>query len=170
MIPENDYTDPEDDFLSQYDDEYEGLKPEEERSFEDPPDDKYQVMVDKVEIKWTKKGDKQMLCWQLKILVGPYKNSRLFKNTVIGPKSLFFIRQDLGRCGVKLTKFSDLRNHLAQLLDLYLEVEQKLSKDGEYTNIYINKHINIGTNTGDEAPSDTKPSSNEFPEYDDVPF
>lgn len=56
--------------------------------FEDVPDGKYVVSIDKMEIKETKAGDKLMFAVQAKIKEGEYKNRLLFFNRVIlGNKS-----------------------------------------------------------------------------------
>ena len=43
--------------------------------------------------------------------------------------------------GLKLTKFSELSNRLAELLDAILEVTKKTR--GEYSNVYFNRRIQV---------------------------
>ena len=52
-------------------------------SYEDVPHGKYEVIIDKMEIKETKKGDKLMLSVTFKVLEGPQKNRLIFMNQVI---------------------------------------------------------------------------------------
>ncbi len=46
------------------------------------PEGKYEVSIEKLELKESSKGDPMFVCW-MKILEGQYKNSRLFFNQVI---------------------------------------------------------------------------------------
>lgn len=54
-----------------------------ETDFEDVPDGKYVVSIDKMEIKETKAHDKLMFAVQARIKEGEYKNRLLFFNRVI---------------------------------------------------------------------------------------
>ena len=53
-----------------------------DREFEAVPHGKYEVKVDKIELKPTKKGDPMVSIW-FTILEGKYKNSKLFMNQVV---------------------------------------------------------------------------------------
>ena len=52
-------------------------------NYEEVPLGKYEVKIDKMEIKETKKGDKLMLSVTFKVLDGPQKNRLIFMNQVI---------------------------------------------------------------------------------------
>lgn len=52
-------------------------------NFEEVPIGKYEVKIDKMEIKETKSGDKLMLSVIFKVLEGPQKNRLIFMNQVI---------------------------------------------------------------------------------------
>ena len=52
-------------------------------SYEEIPLGRYEVTIDKMEIKETKKGDKLMLSVTFKVLEGPQKNRLIFMNQVI---------------------------------------------------------------------------------------
>ena len=54
-----------------------------ENSFEDVPVGKYEVAVNKLEVKPTKNGDKVMLTCSFKVLEGQYKGRLIFFNQVI---------------------------------------------------------------------------------------
>lgn len=51
--------------------------------FEKTPHGKYEVKVEKMELKTTKSGDKPMLSMLFKILDGPHKNKLIFYNQVV---------------------------------------------------------------------------------------
>lgn len=133
-----------DDFdLAQFDDDF-AEAPVEEKEFEEPPDGKYQVLVDKVEMTRSKERNLPMLKWQLKIL-GPRCTGRyLFRNNVIAsPENVKWLKNDLATCGMDVAglKLSELPNRLGELLDVTLEVQKKTN--GEYTNVYLNRRIQI---------------------------
>ncbi len=116
--------------------------PVEEKEFKEPPDGKYQVIVDKVEMARSKQTNSPMLKWQLKIL-GPHCVGRyLFRNNMIAShENLKWLKTDLVLCGLQLEKLSDLPHRLNELLDVTLEVQKKTN--GTYTNVYLNKRIEI---------------------------
>ena len=141
--------DAHDDFdLAQYDDDF-SEAPVEEKSFEEPPDGKYQVLVDKVELTRSKTSNNPMLKWQLRIL-GPQCAGRyLFRNNMIAsPENVKWLKGDLATCGMDVSalKLSELPNRLGELLDVTLEVQKKTN--GEYTNVYLNRRIDIDVPPG----------------------
>ncbi len=133
-----------DDFdLAQYDDDFAGA-PVEEKEFDEPPDGKYQVLVDKVEMARSKQTNAPMLKWQLKI-AGPRCAGRyLFRNNMIAsPENVKWLKNDLAICGMDVAglKLSSLPNRLGELLDVQLEVKKQTR--GEYTNVYFQRRIQI---------------------------
>lgn len=129
--------------LSSFDDDYAGV---EAPSYEEVPDGKYQVRVQRVEMGASQKGD-PMLKWDLVVISGPQAERHIFKNSVITHASLPFVKGDLQTLGLELPKFSELPNHLDQLLDQTLEVTKRTK--GEYTNVYFNRRLNV---PGGDAP------------------
>jgi len=110
------------------------------QSFEEVPDGKYQVRVDSVRMDKSQKGD-PMIKWDLIVISGQQVSRHIFKNSVITPASLPFVKKDLQAVGIDLAKFSDLPSRLAELLDATLEISKQ--QRGEYANVYFNKRIQI---------------------------
>jgi hypothetical protein len=127
--------------LAQFDDDF-SEAPIEEREFEDVPDGKYQVKVDKVELTRAQSSGNPMLKWTLKIL-GPRCAGRLlWRNSVIASKeNLKWLKTDLHTCGLDIEKLSELPARLGDLLDVALEVTKRTK--GENENIYFNRRIVI---------------------------
>lgn len=125
--------------LAQFDDDF-SEAPIEEHEFDDVPDGKYQVKVDKVELTRAQSSGNPMLKWTLKIL-GPRCAGRfLWRNSVIASKeNLKWLKTDLHTCGVVLDKLSELPSRLGDLLDVTLEVTKRTK--GENENIYFNRRI-----------------------------
>lgn len=104
------------------------------------PDGTYQVSVDKVELTKSKSGN-PMLKWELRIIGGNHRKRKLFKNSVITHNSMPYFKKDLVVAGLNLSSLSELETRVEELLDIQLEV--KKATKGEYTNIWINKRIEI---------------------------
>ncbi len=115
--------------------------------FAPPPDGKYQAVVDRVELTRSRNGS-PMLKWCLRIVGPQYAGRLLWRNNVFGQGNMRFLKNDLHRCGVELTKASELPSRLAELLDLALEVTVR-TKD-ENTNVFINKRLDSVPSAGSE--------------------
>mgnify|MGYP001175480471 CR=1 FL=1 len=94
-----------------------------------------------------------MIKWDLIVIAGEHTGRHIFKNSVITPAALPFVKGDLKTLGLQLPKFSDLPNHLEEVLDKRLQVTKK-TKD-EFANVYFNKILAIpdgGGLQGEPAP------------------
>ena len=80
--------------------------------FEDVPDGKYIVSIEKMEIKLTKTGDKLMFAVQFKIKEGEYANRMIFFNRVIS-----------GNTSPKWTNAQAIKSVITWLSELETEVE-----------------------------------------------
>jgi hypothetical protein len=149
--------------LSRFNDEYRRTKTEDAPPASHPsqtrfgvPDGQYRVNVDSVELTTAKSSGNPMLKWKLRVLAGPYEHRWLFKNRVITPATLEWVKKEMAVCGLELEPFSDLPHRLAELVNTELLVA-KLTR-GEYENIYLNKKV-------------TPPNEGEIAELaDDLPF
>ncbi len=137
--------------LSEFDDDFSSA---EAPSFDEVPDGKYQVRIDAARLDRSQKGD-PMIKWDLIVIAGQHSGRHIFKNSVITPAALPFVKGDLKTLGLELAKFSDLAGRLQDLLDVTLEITKRTR--GEYTNVYFNKRIQIA---GDAA---SQPSGDEVP-------
>ena len=134
--------------LAQFDDDF-AEAPVEEREFEDIPDGKYQVNVEKVELTRAQSSGNPMLKWTLKILGPRFAGRLLWRNSVMASKeNLKWLKTDLHTCGLEIEKLSDLPTRLGDLLDVKLEVTKRTK--GESENIYLNRRIVVE----DLAPED----------------
>ena len=137
--------------LSAFDDEFSSA---EAPSFDEVPDGKYQARIDSVRLDRSQKGD-PMLRWDLIVIAGQHAGCHIFKNSVITPAALPFVKGDLKTLGMELGKFSDLQQRLDELLDITLEVTKRTR--GEYTNVYFNKRIQIAAGAAPRASTNDIP-------------
>ena len=133
--------------LSAFDDDFSSA---EAPSFDEVPDGKYQARIDEVRLDRSQKGD-PMIKWDLIVIAGSQTGRHIFKNSVITPAALPFVKGDLKTVGLELAKFSDLARRLEELLDVTLEVTKRTR--GEYSNVYFNKRINIAGNGAAKQPA-----------------
>jgi hypothetical protein len=137
--------------LSEFDDDFSSA---EAPSFDEVPDGKYQVRIDAVRLDRSQKGD-PMIKWDLIVIAGQHNGRHIFKNSVITPAALPFVKGDLKTLGLELPKFSDLAGRLKNLLDVTLEVTKRTR--GEYTNVYFNKRIQIAGDAASQPSADGVP-------------
>ena len=125
--------------LSQFDDTFIKAESERQDTFEDIPDGKYQVTVDRVEMKKSQNGN-SMLAWGFKIFAPKHIGCFLWKNNILVTKeNIQWLKQDLYTCGLHLEKVSELPSRLEDLLDIKLEITKKTK--GEFSNIYLNRRM-----------------------------
>lgn len=114
--------------------------PSESKSFDEPPDGRYNVQVAKAEIKTSKNGNRY-LSLQLRILDGDHEGRYLFHRCMLVTRqNLTFLRKDLKTMGVELEKASDLPSKLDALLDKQLRTKKVTKADGR-SNIFIDALI-----------------------------
>ena len=140
--------------LSAFDEEFSAAEPP---RIEEVPDGKYQARIESVRLERSQKGD-PMIRWDLIIIAGQHAGRHIFKNSVITPPSLPYVKADLKTLGMELVRFSDLGNRLEELLDATLEVTKRTR--GEYSNVYFNKRIQIA---GGAAAAPQQPSAGDCP-------
>ncbi|MBC8377351.1 MAG: DUF669 domain-containing protein [FCB group bacterium] len=123
--------------LESYDNQFDQAA---EPEFDEIPDGKYQVNVERAEITKAKTSGNPMLKWTLKIM-GPNNINRLLWNYHIlsNPTGQSWLKKDLKLCNVNLTKLSDLPKNLEYLLDAKLEITVR-TRDGNQ-NIYFNRRL-----------------------------
>jgi hypothetical protein len=137
--------------LAQFDDDF-SEAPVEEREFEEIPDGKYQVNVEKVELTRAQSSGNPMLKWTLKILGPRFAGRLLWRNSVMASKeNLKWLKTDLHTCGLDVEKLSELPSRLGDLLDVKLEVTKRTK--GENENIYFNRRIVVEDLAGIEDDS-----------------
>lgn len=145
--------------LAKFDGEFADA-PVEEKEFDDVPDGKYQVNVDKVEITTAKTTGNPMLKWTLRILGPRFANRLLWRNNVMATReNIRWLKNDLHTCGLDLQKLSDLPANLERLLDVKLEVTVR--SKGDNTNVYFNRRIVTDGPAAGAAHDGSK---------DDIPF
>jgi hypothetical protein len=112
----------------------------EEQSSESVPDGKYQARIEGLEIVRAKTSGNPMLKWKLRI-VGPTHIGRvLWRNTVLSvPENMKWVKKDLLTVGLRLAKFSDLPQHVHEVLGAIVEISKQSKNERE--NIFLNRRV-----------------------------
>ena len=101
------------------------------------PDDEYFVRVEKVSLLWTRPGGRPALRWVLRILGPRHRGKVLWRTAAITQTSVKYLKSDLLRCGVRLSRLSELPAHLEELGGLALSVTKTTQEDRE--RIFFNR-------------------------------
>jgi hypothetical protein len=138
--------------LSRFDDDF-AAAPVEEREFDEVPDGKYQVNVEKVELAPAKTSGNPLLKWTLKILGPQFRGRLLWRHNVMATReNIRWLKSDLHTCGLDLEKLSDLPKYLEALLDVKLEITKRTK--GDNVNIYFNRRIVLDDATNPTGGAD----------------
>lgn len=92
---------------------------ENKREYDEVPHGEYEVKIDKIELKATKKGDPMVSIW-FTILEGQYKNQKLFMNQVVTQGfQIHIVNEFLRSIGTGLNiEFVDYKQYADLLLDV----------------------------------------------------
>jgi hypothetical protein len=136
--------------LSQFDDDFRRHTPMPGSKPQALPDGRYQVLIEKLEVAETRTTGSPMVKWTLRVTSpSGYANRLLWKNTVISPKTLGMIKEDLLTCGLELAGLSELPDRASEIYDVPLEITKRT--DGQYENVYFNRRVDL------DLPADDTP-------------
>lgn len=96
--------------------------------FVEVPHGTYEVAIDKMELRESKKGDPMFTCW-FKVLEGEFKNSRIFMNQVITQGFQIHIVNEFIKslnCGVNDVRFVNYAQYNDLVLDVFEACDGKL--------------------------------------------
>lgn len=115
--------------LTRFDEDYARIAQEAD-GWDTVPDGYYQVRVEDVRLAMTQTTGNPMLIWRLRIAGPAHAGSVLTKTRIITSKTLGQVKRDLSYFGVSLDRFSDLPDHLEEMVDREASVYKKTSSSG----------------------------------------
>lgn len=99
------------------------------------PDGFYDARVEDATLGRTQNTGNPMLVWRLRIL-GPSAQGRcVTKMRVITQKTLPFLKEDLERLGLHLTRLSELHAHLHEMIDREVRISKKTNPARQWADI-----------------------------------
>ena len=136
--------------LEQFDQDFNTAKFDETSAGEPLPDGKFQMLVEKAELVFSKKNN-PMMVWQMRVLGPRYAGHKHWhRNMIISKENIKWLKHDLMIAGLEIEKLSQLPAHLNKLLDVVLEVQLKTKGDNQ--NSFINKRITQNKNAVEVDP------------------
>jgi hypothetical protein len=140
--------------LSQFDGQYEAAVAPEGGQKADLPEGKYQTTCEGGEAFEAKTTGRLYLKIAFCVMDGPMKGSSAVKLYALDdPEKFGFLKKDLLNLGIGITKLSELEDALPKLRGIEQSVTAKKSKDGQFTNYWLNgRPTPVSTSDGSDIP------------------
>jgi hypothetical protein len=140
--------------------------------FDPLPLGSYIVTVDAVDLASVTQAGDVMLKWEFKVEAGEFKGRKHWKNSVLNEKGIPHLKKDLGRCGISLTKLSELPDRIHELIGIHLEIKLTKGKGTYKGNPNVNtwiqqRYANLPDFAGQDWGARPAPSTDD---KDDIPF
>jgi len=137
--------------LARFDDEWTKSSVSGEEMYSDIPDGSYDAVIEGARVTETSLSARPVVIWKLRIH-GPQAVDRVVtKNRVITENTLGYLREDLEKCGLQVSRLSELPTRLKELVDRPVGLDKR-TKDGR-TNFYFRWGSNRTSQNGpDDVP------------------
>jgi hypothetical protein len=137
--------------LTRFDDDWAKTSAPPEEMYSDIPDGIYDTVIEDARLSETSSSARPVVIWTLRIRGPQATNRTLTKNRVITENTLAYLREDLDKCGLRVSRLSELPARLGELVDHPIGVEKR-TKDGR-TNLYFRwGSSRNGLNALDDTP------------------
>jgi hypothetical protein len=121
--------------LARFDDEWAKSSIAAEDPYGDIPDGSYDAVIEDAHLTETRSTARPMVTWRLRIR-GPVAMDRVVtKNRVITENTLGYLKEELEKCGLKVSRVSELPARLGELVACPIGLEKR-TKDGR-ANFYF---------------------------------
>lgn len=106
-------------------------------NYDEVPDGFYDTRVEDVTLSRTHTTGNPMVVWRLRIL-GPTCQGRcVTKMRVITQKTVSFLKEDLERLGLHLTRLSEVQNRMDEMIDREIRIQKKSNPARKWADIYF---------------------------------
>jgi hypothetical protein len=135
--------------LTRFDDEWAKTSVSADEMYSDIPDGSYDAVIEGARVTETTSTARPMVIWKLRIRGPQAVNRVVTKNRVITENTLGYLREDLEKCGLQVSRLSELPDRLGELSDRPVGLDKR-TKDGR-----ANFYFRWGSNrTGQNSPED----------------
>jgi hypothetical protein len=135
--------------LARFEDEWTKTSTSSDEMYSDIPDGTYDAVIEDARVSETTSTGRPVVIWKLRIKGPQAVNRVVTKNRVITENTLAYLKEDLEKCRIQVSRLSDLPARLAGLVDHPIGVEKR-TKDGR-ANFYFRWESN---RTGQIGPDD----------------
>jgi hypothetical protein len=137
--------------LTRFDDEWAKTSVSADEMYSDIPDGSYDAVIEGARVTETTSTARPMVIWKLRIRGPQAVNRVVTKNRVITENTLGYLREDLEKCGLQVSRLSELPARLRELVDRPVGLDKR-TKDGR-ANFYFRWGSNrTGQNSPDDVP------------------
>jgi hypothetical protein len=138
--------------LARFDEEWTKTTASSDDLYPDIPDGTYDAVIEDARVTETASTNRPVVVWKLRIRGPQAVNRVVTKNRVITENTLPYLREDLEKCRLAVSRLSELPARLSELADRPIGIEKR-TKDGR-TNIYFRWQPNRNSQgvTDDDIP------------------
>ncbi len=121
--------------LAQFEDDWAKVSTSSDDTYSDMPDGTYDAVIEDARMSETASTGRPVVIWKLRIK-GPQAVDRVVtKNRVITENTLAYLKEDLEKCRLEVSRLSELPARLPGLVDRPISVDKR-TKDGR-ANFYF---------------------------------
>jgi hypothetical protein len=121
--------------LSRLDDEWKKTSVSSDEMYADIPDGTYNAVIEEARLTETVSTGRPMVTWKLRILGPQAVNRVVTKSRVVTENTLVYLKEELEKCGLQVSRLSELPDRLKELVNHPIDF-QKSTKDGR-VNFYF---------------------------------
>lgn len=121
--------------LARFDDDWAKTSVSPEETYGDIPDGIYDAVIEEARLTETSSSARPVVIWKLRIQGPQAVNRVLTKNRVITENTLGYLKEDLEKCGLRVTRLSELPARLGELVNRPIGIDKR-TKDGR-TNLFF---------------------------------
>jgi hypothetical protein len=126
--------------LTRFEDEWTKTSASSDDMYSDMPDGTYDAIIEDARISEAASTGRPMVIWKLRIKGPQAVNRVVTKNRVITENTLPYLKEELEKCRIQVSRLSELPARLAELVDRSVGVEKR-TKDG-WANFYFRRESN----------------------------
>jgi hypothetical protein len=138
--------------LARLDDEWTKTSVSSDELYADIPDGTYNTVIEEARLTETVSTGRPMVVWKLRIQGPQAANRVVTKSRVVTENTLGYLKEELEKCGLQVSRLSELPARLRELVNHPIDV-QKSTKDGR-VNFYFRWDSNRASKSfvGDDIP------------------
>jgi hypothetical protein len=121
--------------LARLDDEWTKTSVSSDDIYADIPDGTYKAVIEEARLTETVSTGRPMVVWKLRIQGPQAANRVVTKSRVVTENTLPYLKEELEKCGLQVSRLSELPDRLRELVNHPIDV-QKSTKDGK-SNFYF---------------------------------
>ena len=138
--------------LARLDDEWTKTSVSSDELYADIPDGTYNAVIEEARLTETVSTGRPMVIWKLRIQGPQAANRVVTKSRVVTENTLTYLKEELEKCGLQVSRLSELPDRLRELVNHPIDI-QKSTKDGR-ANFYFRWDSNRSGKSfvGDDIP------------------